>query len=74
MFRIPPDFAAQIEKTVEMAEQETHAEIVVVLAHRSGPYWSTALATSIALAYLFLLVASRTLKSAHLFWSLSFRF
>ncbi|MGC6511085.1 MAG: hypothetical protein ACON4U_21895 [Myxococcota bacterium] len=57
MFRIPPDFVAQIEKTVEMAEQETHAEIVVVLAHRSGPYWSTALATSIALAYLFLLVA-----------------
>ena len=57
MFRIPPDFATQIEQTVELAEQDTHAEIVVVLAHRSGAYWSTALTASIVLAYLFLLVA-----------------
>ena len=57
MFRIPPDFAAQIEKSVEDAEHNTHAEIVVVLAHRSGTYWASALSASMVLVYLFLLVA-----------------
>ena len=57
MFRIPPDFATQIEQTVESAEKDTHVEIVVVLAHRSGAYWSTALTASLVLVYAFLLVA-----------------
>lgn len=57
MFHIPSDFSVQIENAVAEAEHNTHAEIVVVLAHRSGTYWASALAASMGLVYLFLLVA-----------------
>lgn len=57
MFRIPSDFSDQIEKAVAKAEAKTHAEIVVVLAHRSATYWASALVAGMTLVYLFLLVA-----------------
>lgn len=57
MFRVPTDFAAQTEKAVARAEAGTHAEIVVVLAHRSAGYRATAILFSLSLVYLVLLVA-----------------
>lgn len=57
MFRVPTDFAVQIEKAVAAAEAKTHAEIVVVLAHRSAGYRATALLISVFLVYVVLLVA-----------------
>lgn len=54
MFRIPDDFSSQISQAVGAAESQTTAELVVVLAHRSRSYWSTALHMTMWLIYGFL--------------------